>query len=61
MEALNKGNFAEGKNEGIGIQNVQKRMKIRYGEKATVLYSNSNGACVEMYLPYEQNECTNSR
>lgn len=61
LEALNKGNFAEGKNEGIGIQNVQKRMKIRYGEKATVLYSNSNGACVEMYLPYEQNECTNSR
>lgn len=51
---LNKEEFAEEKTAGIGIQNVWKRIKIRYEEKATILYSNSNGACVEMYLPYEK-------
>lgn len=61
LHVLNKGEFAEEKSSGIGIQNVWKRMKIRYEEKATILYSNSNGACVEMYLPYGKDECINSR
>ena len=52
LHFLNKDEFAEEKTVGIGIQNVWKRIKIRYEEKATILYSNSNGACVEMYLPY---------
>ena len=52
LHFLNKEEFAEEKTAGIGIQNVWKRIKIRYEEKATILYSNSNGACVEMYLPY---------
>lgn len=52
LHFLNKEEFAEEKTVGIGIQNVWKRIKIRYEEKATILYSNSNGACVEMYLPY---------
>ena len=54
LHFLNKEEFAEEKTAGIGIQNVWKRIKIRYEEKATILYSNSNGACVEMYLPYEK-------
>ena len=61
LHFLNKGQFAEEKTAGIGIQNVWKRIKIRYEEKATILYSNSNGACVEMYLPYGKDECINSR
>lgn len=61
LHFLNKGEFAEGKSAGIGIQNVWKRMKIRYEEKATILYSNSNGACVEMYLPYGKDECIDRR
>lgn len=53
LQRLNGDHYEEEKSDSIGIQNVQKRLKILYGEKATVLYSNSNGACVEIYLPYE--------
>lgn len=51
LKRLNQDSYLEEKNESVGIQNVQKRLKILYGKEATVLYSNSNGACVEIYLP----------
>lgn len=37
----------------IGILNIKERVKMLYGEKATILFGNSNGACVEMFLPID--------
>lgn len=38
--------------ENIGISNVKKRIELIYGEKGTILFSRSNGSCIEIYLPY---------
>lgn len=40
----------------IGIQNVKKRLMLLYNGQASILYSNFNGACIEMYLPYGKQE-----
>lgn len=53
LQKLNGEHYEEETSDSIGIQNVQKRIKILYEDNATILYSNSNGACVEIYLPYE--------
>ena len=37
--------------EHIGIDNVKQRIQMLYHSKATILFSNSDGACVEMILP----------
>lgn len=39
--------------EHIGIQNVQERLKIIFGNHAKLLVSNDNGAVVTLYIPYE--------
>lgn len=37
--------------EHIGIWNVRRRLRLLYGEKAGIAFSNENGAVVEMILP----------
>ncbi len=44
---------ADGK-EHIGIKNIEKRFEMFYGKEGTILCSNSNGACVELYIPIER-------
>ncbi|MGB8455968.1 MAG: histidine kinase [Anaerocolumna sp.] len=40
------------KSDSIGIVNVKKRINLIYNNKSTILFSNSNGACVEVYIPF---------
>lgn len=40
--------------EHIGIDNVKQRIQMLYHSKATILFSNSDGACVEMILPVQE-------
>ncbi|MGN6713317.1 sensor histidine kinase [Anaerocolumna jejuensis] len=54
-EVLEKINGAKGEldRENIGISNVKKRIELIYGERANIIFSRSNGSCIEIYLPYE--------
>lgn len=54
-EVLEKLNGAKGEldRENIGISNVKKRIELIYGERANIIFSRSNGSCIEIYLPYE--------
>ncbi len=40
----------------IGIMNIKKRIELIYKGKGTIFFSNSSGACIEIYLPYENEE-----
>ncbi len=42
--------------EHIGIMNISKRIELLYHGKGTILFSSSNGACVEIYIPMSGNE-----
>ncbi|SHO47237.1 sensor histidine kinase [Anaerocolumna xylanovorans] len=54
-EVLEKINGTKGEldRENIGISNVKKRIELIYGDKGTILFSRSNGSCIEIYLPYK--------
>lgn len=54
-EVLEKINGTKGEldRENIGISNVKKRIELIYGERANIIFSRSNGSCIEIYLPYE--------
>jgi len=40
--------------EHIGILNVKNRFAIIYNNKSTIFFSNqANGACVEIFIPYD--------
>lgn len=44
--------------EHIGIDNVKQRIHVIYNDRATILFSNSGGACVEIVLPmWEEADC----
>lgn len=60
-EVLGKINGTNGEldRENIGISNVKKRIELIYGERGTILFSRSNGSCIEIYLPYENKEAEN--
>lgn len=55
---LEKLNASEEKlsNDHIGIKNVQQRFQLIYGEKCTFSYTNRNGACVDLYIPYQKRQ-----
>ncbi len=57
-EMLEKLNASEEKlsNDHIGIKNVQQRFQLIYGEKCTFSYTNRNGACVDLYIPYQKRQ-----
>lgn len=42
----------------IGIMNVKKRFEMLYQGKAIITLSNSNGACVELYIPIDERSLT---
>ncbi|WMJ89558.1 sensor histidine kinase [Anaerocolumna sp. MB42-C2] len=42
--------------EHIGIINIKKRIELLYHGKGTILFGNSNGACVEIYIPMDLDE-----
>jgi Predicted signal transduction protein with a C-terminal ATPase domain len=42
--------------EHIGIKNIMKRIDLLYHGKGAILFSSSNGACVEIYVPMEGKE-----
>ncbi len=46
----------EDSKEHIGIENIKKRMELLYHGRGTIFLSNSNGACVEFYIPIDINE-----
>lgn len=48
--------YDENSKEHIGIINIKKRIELLYHGEGTLLFSNSNGACVEIYIPMDQNE-----
>lgn len=54
-EVLEKLNGTKGEldRENIGISNVKKRIELIYGKRANIIFSRSNGSCIEIYLPYE--------
>ncbi|MBQ8640182.1 MAG: histidine kinase [Lachnospiraceae bacterium] len=37
----------------IGIYNVKKRFELIYGQKCSFVFSNMNGACVDIFIPYQ--------
>lgn len=54
LEFLNhKKDFSYG-NEHIGIQNVLHRFFIIYHGKSEIIFSNTGGACVEIFIPLEK-------
>lgn len=55
VEDLNKLNESQDVTDGrhVGIMNIKKRIELIYKGKGTIFFSNSNGACIEIYLPYE--------
>ena len=57
-EMLEKLNASEEKlsNDHIGIKNVQQRFQLISGEKCTFSYTNRNGACVDLYIPYQKRQ-----
>lgn len=46
----NKDDYDE---DHIGIMNVKKRIELIYKGRGTILFSNCRGACIEIYIPYE--------
>ncbi|WP_240421299.1 cache domain-containing sensor histidine kinase [Paenibacillus periandrae] len=56
LDILNKGEQLQDESgEHIGIWNVQRRLKLLYGGKAGLEFSNrSTGACVEIWLPLRE-------
>lgn len=36
---------------GIGISNVKKRLRLLYGDSASVFFTNARGACTEVFIP----------
>ena len=40
----------------IGIMNVKKRIELIYKGRGTILFSNCTGACIEIYIPYEETQ-----
>lgn len=55
-EVLSTLNQKDGKlqKEHIGIDNVKQRIQMLYHSRATIFFSNSDGACVEMILPVQE-------
>ena len=57
LRALNTANPAamEYRQEHIGISNVRYRLRLMYGERAKLIFSNQGeNAVVEVLLPYEK-------
>lgn len=53
LEELNHGGDPSGRH--VGIANIRQRLRLQYGARATVSFRNrSEGACVELFLPIEQ-------
>lgn len=40
----------------IGIYNVKKRFELIYGKECSFVFSNMNGACVDIFIPYHTAE-----
>ncbi|WP_123041809.1 sensor histidine kinase [Cohnella candidum] len=44
--------------ENVGILNVIRRCSVIFQNKSTFLFSTSNGACIDIFIPYRTNETT---
>lgn len=53
MLRASKGEYDGDGKAHVGIMNVKERFEMLYHGKAMILFSNSNGACVELYIPIE--------
>ena len=42
--------------EHLGIHNIEQRFSLLFQNKCSFFYSNMEGACVEIFLPYEKEE-----
>lgn len=42
--------------EQLGIHNIEQRFSLLYQNRCSFLYSNINGACVEIFIPYSREE-----
>lgn len=40
--------------EHMGINNVEQRFSLLYQKLCSFIYSNMNGACVDIFVPYEE-------
>ena len=40
--------------EHIGIYNVKQRFSLIYGSECSFMFSNMNGACVDIFIPYRE-------
>ena len=40
--------------EHMGINNVEQRFSLLYQKPCSFIYSNMNGACVDIFVPYEE-------
>jgi two-component system, sensor histidine kinase YesM len=56
IDKINHGNIEIEQGKSIGIWNVKQRVKLIYGDNASIKVSNSDnsGACVEIVLPLEK-------
>lgn len=51
LSELNRSEVSQVQNFGVGVINLQHRMKIHYGENVSWYFSNSNGACSDLIIP----------
>lgn len=51
LSELNRGEMSQEGKFGVGIINLQHRMKIHYGENVSWYFSNSGGACSNLIIP----------
>ena len=57
LERINRDIGDDEFGEHIGINNVKRRIALIYADKSDIMFSNqNNGACVEMFIPYEKNK-----
>lgn len=56
LEILNDENKVLVMKNNVGIANVVKRLSLAYEKESSVVFSNSNGACVDIFIPIRRNQ-----
>jgi sensor histidine kinase YesM len=51
MSKLNNMQTAKLDDKHIGINNVYQRLNLLYGDECGIVFSNNNGAVVEIFIP----------
>lgn len=54
LDSLNSSDIHDISPKHIGLINIKQRISLIYSDKCSLSFYNSNGACIEIFLPYNQ-------